>query len=212
MMYLKDAVFHSSLLDSFSLVHGFGTRMQGDGRDITRVSSYLEHNKKLPRAIIKPHQTHSVHVAAISTVNIVDKIVNIPDTDGVVTEEKDILLTCITADCVPIIFVDPVAHVIGISHQGWKGTTDGMVPAMIQSMIKIGAQTSHIYCAFGPAINICCYHMNLYEINRKLLLEQGIKAQNIDVFPFCTCCDERFYSYRREGGIKGEMIHFVMMS
>ena len=212
MIYLKDEVFHSSLLDSFSLVHGFGTRKQGDGRDITRVSSYLENSKKPPRTIIKPHQTHSVYVRAISTVNNVDKIVNIPDTDGIITQEKSVLLTCLTADCVPIIFVDPVAQVIGISHQGWKGTTNGMVREMIHGMIQMGAQTNNIHCAFGPAINICCYHMNLYEINRKLLIEQGIKAQNIDIFPFCTCCDERFYSYRREGGIKGEMIHFVMMS
>lgn len=212
MIYLKNKIFHSTLLHKHSLIHGFGTRLIGDGRDLDTIQSYLQKQNIVPDHILKPQQCHSTQVVTVESVNLLDNIVNIPDTDGLVTAKRKILLTCITADCVPIIFYDPKAHVIGISHQGWKGTQEHMVTEMVDSMVQNGAHGDRIYCAFGPAINTCCYHMDLYTLNRTMLMNQGVKAQNIDIFPFCTCCDERFYSYRRKGKITGEMIHFVMMS
>lgn len=212
MIYLKGNVFHSTLLDQFSIIHGFGTRAFGDGRDIEIITPYFQAQHIAPRAIIKPLQSHSTNVLLVQSVNLIDKPVKIFDTDGVVTAKRKVLLTCITADCVPIIFYDPKAYIAGISHQGWKGTQEHMVTQMVDTMVQNGAHVDRIYCAFGPAINTCCYHMDLYTLNRTMLMNQGVKAQNIDIFPFCTCCDERFYSYRREGKITGEMIHFVMMS
>lgn len=211
MMYLKDSVFRSTLLDPFC-IHGFGTRFVGDGRSNENTQLFLRTQSPGNTPIIKPQQTHSINISHIEQVNFIDKMMSIPDTDGVITRTSNVFLTCITADCVPIIYVDPYTRVIAISHQGWKGTTAHMPTNMIRKMIEVGASAKNIRCAFGPAINICCYHMNLYSLNRDALIESGVLAEHIDIFPFCTSCDERFYSYRREGQIHGELLHFVMLS
>ena len=46
----------------------------------------------------------------------------IKETDALITEEPGVALMAFYADCVPIMFLDPVRKVIGISHAGWKGT------------------------------------------------------------------------------------------
>lgn len=204
--------FQSSYLNTYSLMHGFGTKFFGDGRVLSLFQSYMARQHFRYDCIVVPQQTHSVHVQTITKDNIIDKIVKLPDCDGVVTKEKNVALTALTADCAPIIYYDPHAHVIGISHQGWKGTTGHMPHYVIEQMKTLGAHESNIICSLGPAINICCYHMDLYQININILIQCGVSPKNIDIFPFCTCCDsKRFYSYRRDKGILGEMIHYVMM-
>lgn len=207
-----EGTYSSSII---SVTHGFGTKQFGDGR-----------NRK---AIIK--QSHSTNIQIISSSN------NIPieNCDGIITKEKQIVLSVITADCVPIIFYDPVMDIIGISHQGWKGTLKKLPQKMIQTMQKLGSTPSAISVAIGPAINECCYEVskeradqfmeifgesvvsitnkyavNLLKANNQLLKDSGVLEKNIDYFPFCTACNtEKFWSYRRDKGIKGEMLSYI---
>ncbi len=214
MIYLSDSrqFFYSTLLDSYSLKHGFGTKVLGDGRKPAYLKEYLQTNDIDYTHLILPQQTHSTNVQVVTSDNLVDKVVNIPDCDGIVTRMKNVVLTCITADCVPIIYFDPQTQLIGISHQGWKGTSHKLPHYMIEAMVAQGSLAKDIRCSFGPAINVCCYHMNLYKDNLDTLQDSGVQKEHIELFPFCTCCDEeRFYSYRRDKGIKGEMMHFVML-
>src|SRR5690606_7170018 len=121
MIYLnreKD-VFHSSALDSYGLVHGFGTRQLGDGRDTHILANHLSIHKKLYNHIIKPQQTHSTNVSIIYKEYLTEEIIRVNDCDGLVTREKNVALSVITADCVPIIYFEPKAGIVGISHQGW---------------------------------------------------------------------------------------------
>ncbi|CAN5207585.1 hypothetical protein BH09PAT2_BH09PAT2_06100 [soil metagenome] len=205
-------VFQSSILNSDSIIHGFSTRAFGDGRDIDVLKKYLSKKNITYKHIVQPHQTHSTNIQIVSKADLTKETVLILDCDGLVTVEENVVLTVVTADCVPIIYYDSIAKVAGISHQGWKGTTDNLPRVVIEKMIASGANASQIQCVMGPAINSCCYHLNLYKMNRETVQKSGVSKENIDIFPFCTCCDEeRFYSYRREGKINGEMIHFVMM-
>lgn len=208
----NEGIYSSSIIP---ITHGFGTKEFGDGR-----------NRK---SIIK--QSHSTNIQIISSSN------NLPieNCDGIITKERQIVLSVITADCVPIIFFDPIKNIIGISHQGWKGTLKRMPQKMIQTMQKLGSTPSDIYVAIGPAINQCCYQVskeraeqfkeifeetvvsisnsysiNLLKANNQLLKESGVLKRNIDYFPFCTSCDtEKFWSYRRDNGIKGEMFSYI---
>ena len=208
----QETIFTSTCIPFKKLYHGFGSKLLGDGRDISVLERYLESQSISYRNLVQPHQTHSTHVQTIAGI-FSDKVVNIPDCDGIITREKNVVLSVVTADCVPIIFYDPVEQIIGISHQGWKGTTNRLPEHMIGHMKRVGSRPADIICTMGPAINTCCYHMNLYQMNRETLLSAGISREHIDIFPFCTSCDAaRFFSYRREGKINGEMIHFVMMS
>ncbi len=203
-------MLHSTLFDSHTLSHGFGTKVLGDGRNSKLLEMYFDKNSIRNSHIIKPQQTHSVNVRIVTKEDSEASKVTYADCDGLITVVPNVVLTVVTADCVPIIFYDPIAGIAGISHQGWRGTTNRMPAFMISTMKQLGSKPSDIRCVMGPAINICCYHLNLYEINRVVLLESGVQTRHIDIFPFCTSCDtNRFYSYRRDGGIKGEMISYI---
>ena len=62
-----------------------------------------------------------------------------PEADGIVTTERDLVLLVRTADCVPVLFADEAAGVIGAAHAGRKGMAVGVVPATIARMRALGA-------------------------------------------------------------------------
>ncbi len=85
----------------------------------------------------------------------------IQDTDGIVTDEEDILLTSFYADCVPLFFLDPVKKVIGLAHAGWKGTQFKIGQEMVSTMIStFGSKPENIHVAIGPSIGQCCYEVD----------------------------------------------------
>lgn len=147
--------------------------------------------------------------------------------DGLITKTRLLTLSVKTADCVPIIFYDPNTNTSAISHQGWRGLFKELPKKMIQRLIKYRSHPENIIAAIGPSINDCCYqvdrklfsafseslpeykeayikresryYLNLQKLAYDQLLSAGMKSTNIDHFPFCTKCDARFYSYRRNG-------------
>lgn len=168
-------------------------------------------------------------------------IKNIDDTDGVLTRDSNIILVARTADCVPIIYADKENGIIGSSHQGWRGSLKKLQTRMVENMVKLGGKVSSIKIAIGPSIGECCYevqedlyhnfeeelpqyidqvfsikggkrYLNLIKLNYLLLMDAGIPKENIDIFPFCTKCNEKsFFSYRREGKkLQGEMFNFIV--
>jgi YfiH family protein len=76
-----------------------------------------------------------------------------PQGDALVTAEPGILLGILTADCVPVLFCDPVAGVIGAAHAGWKGAVGGIVANTVAAMQTLGARPERIAAAIGPAIS-----------------------------------------------------------
>ena len=54
--------------------------------------------------------------------------------------------------------------------------------------------------------------LDLKEVNRRRLLQLGVKPENIDVSSDCTVCDtERYWSYRATKGKRGTMASFIML-
>jgi YfiH family protein len=196
-------------------------------------------NNLKQQTIVRLNQIHSTNIQTIA-VEQKEKLSIIKHCDGVVTSLPRTLLTILTADCVPLLLVDKRLGIIGASHQGWKGIVGRMAHCMVQEMELKGATRRGIYAAIGPCIGMCCYevsgervqmyeeefknhidkilnrvgskiYLNLLAANYYTLKEAGIDEKNIDFFPFCTSCDEkRFYSYRRDGEIKGEMVSYIM--
>lgn len=206
---------------------GFTTREAGDCRQIEVIKRHLKANYITPRKIVLLEQIHSSNVSKPDPTHLGD-IELLEDSDGVLTKEPGACLVIRVADCVPILYFDPVRRVIGASHNGWRGTEKNLVGEMIQIMQQNGSKNEDIHVIIGPAINACCYdidldryaqfmetmerfnkvafrphgegfHMNLVRLNYELALETGIYKRNIDYFPFCTSCDaKRFYSFRRQ--------------
>ena len=82
------------------------------------------------------------------------------DGDSLVTSSKNIALAILTADCIPMLFIDPENMVIGIAHAGWRGARYGIIEETISKMQKIGADVSEISALIGP-----CIHQKSYEID-----------------------------------------------
>jgi len=208
-------------------VSGFTTSNAGDMRKIQIVKDFLIERELSARKTVLLEQIHSVNVAIPDYLHLGDVEI-MEESDGVVTNEEGALLVVRVADCVPVLFHDPVARVIGASHNGWRGSEKNLIKHMIQKMESLGAHTSNIRIVLGPAIGECCYivdmdryilfmenmerfeklifrphgggfRLNLTRLNYELALENGIQKSHIDFFPFCTSCDsKRFYSYRRQ--------------
>ncbi|MDH6266965.1 YfiH family protein [Rhizobium sp. SG_E_25_P2] len=166
-------------------------------------------------------QIHSADVVTVDASNKGER----PQADGQVTATPGIVLGVLTADCGPVLFVDPLARVIGAAHAGWKGALGGVLEATIEAMIKLGAQRERILASLGPSISQASYEVgpefvarfvdlnpawsrffipsekpdhsmfDLPALTVERLRAAGVEAENIDR---CTYVDEEhFFSYRR---------------
>lgn len=229
--------YGTSPLFEQTVFHGFGTKNFGNGQKNETINTLLKRVHIQPQIVI-PQQTHSTSVKIIDAGHHEGNVIYVPNVDGLVSENKNVLLTVVTADCVPIIYADFDHSVIGISHGGWSGTLQNISQNVIDQMIELGARKESIFAAMGPAISDCCYevygdryeqfkkrfsseiissiqgkhYLNLAKANRESLLATGISAYHIDHSLFCTECeDDLFWSFHRDKRIEGEMLHFVMI-
>jgi len=75
-----------------------------------------------------------------------------PKADGMATRLKGVALGVLTADCMPFLFIDPEAEVIGAAHAGWRGALAGVLEATIRAMMSLGAKPEKIAAAVGPCM------------------------------------------------------------
>jgi len=75
-----------------------------------------------------------------------------------VTNAPGICLVVLVADCVPMLFFDPVKRAIGVAHAGWKGTLQFIAQKTVRAMEKaFGSLAEDIVVGVGPSIGPCCY-------------------------------------------------------
>jgi polyphenol oxidase len=80
--------------------------------------------------------------------------------DAIITKQCGVALTMSSADCVPLMFYDPVECAIGMAHAGWRGTARGIAAATIDAMSEqFGSLPRNIYAGIGPSIGSCCYEV-----------------------------------------------------
>ncbi|MDH5750197.1 MAG: peptidoglycan editing factor PgeF [Rhodospirillales bacterium] len=108
-------------------------------------------------SLVTAHQVHSADVVVVDAPwTLADAP---PRADGLATARPGIALGVLTADCVPVLFADPGAGVIGAAHAGWKGALGGILEATVESMIGLGAEASAIAAAVGPCIGFESYEV-----------------------------------------------------
>lgn len=152
--------------------------------------------------------------------------------DGIVTDKMGLTLAMRFADCVPVLFYDPVQHVIGMAHAGWRGTVQGAAISTLYAMRDTyGSRPSDVLAAIGPSIGPEVYqvgpevvkaveayfgttdglirwaedgstYLDLWEANRLSLVKAGV--EKIEVAGICTAQNtHEFFSHRAEKGRTG---------
>ena len=117
-----------------------------------------------PDDVVASHQTHTTNVRRVSSADKgkgVTRDKDYSDIDGLITDESGVLLACFFADCVPLYFVDPVHHAIGLAHSGWRGTVERMGQKTLDSMSHaFGTRPEDVQAAIGPSICQSCYEVS----------------------------------------------------
>ena len=132
--------------------------------------------------MVKSKQTHTDIVKVVTRENGGDGILRPIDEanayDGLITNEKNLLLCTVEADCVPVYFYDPVKEVIAMVHSGWKGTVKRISENTIQKMRDtFGCDPQNLLVAIGPHICKDCY-----EVGQDVFEEfrQSFDAQELE--------------------------------
>jgi len=165
-----------------------------------------------------------------------------PDTDALITGQRGVPISSYYADCVPVFVLDPVKKAVAVSHAGWKGTALRIACRTVEKMkAAFGTDPADCLAGIGPSIGPCCYEvdetvagrfrenfvywdelvvpaspgkwrLNLWEFNRRILLEAGVKSGNIVTAAICTSCrNDLFFSYRAQGGTAGRAAALIML-
>lgn len=105
--------------------------------------------------VVTLRQVHS------DVIHCVDSVPEEPVTgDGLLTATPDLLLAIQTADCLPVILVDPIQRAVGVFHAGWRGTVKRIVEKGVGEMQRwFGSRASDLKAAIGPGIHSCCYEV-----------------------------------------------------
>lgn len=109
-----------------------------------------------PAAVVWMNQVHGREVAVVDRPWHGD---DLPGVDAVVTDRRGLALAVLTADCTPVLLADPVAGIAGAAHAGRPGLVAGVVPAVVEAMVKRGAEPARIIAYTGPAICGRCYEV-----------------------------------------------------
>ena len=185
-----------------------------DAKNLDDINRVLKDEFTL-KNLSKNKQIHS------NIVNKVDKdnIGQIIDGDAIITNEKNVPLLILTADCVPVVLVDKVNKAVGLVHAGWRGTYGKICSETLQSMKEnYNTNTEDVVAIIGPSIGKCCYevsydlvekfsallpnadekiyeirdekyYLNLWEVNTQILKEFGVLKSNIINMNICTSCN-----------------------
>ncbi len=107
-------------------------------------------------ALVTVRQVHSARAETVTAPFAMDAR---PEADAIVTDRPGLLLGILTADCVPVLFADPAAGVVGAAHAGWKGAIGGVTDATLAAMEALGAARARIVAAIGPCIGRASYEV-----------------------------------------------------
>lgn len=205
-----------------SLNCGFGSN--DEASNVLQNRSIVSERLGVPGARVNtPYQTHSSDAVVTHEGWGPDAA---PKADAVVTNTPNIVIGVLTADCAPVLFVDPINKVVAAAHSGWRGAVGGVLENTVETMRSLGAQRRHIVAVVGPCIGQKNYEVGREFYDQFMTVDQGyssffslnektnnphfdlsgfavsrlekIGVKKAIATPYCTYEDEtQFFSYRR---------------
>lgn len=208
---------------------GYTKNDQGANVEANR-KLFFEHVGADANRICFANQCHSARVRKVAAPGIYESC------DGFVTSEQCLWLAISVADCLPVFLFDPIRHVVGAIHAGWRGTSAQIALRGVRLMQQeFGSDPRTLMAFIGPGAGACCYEvksdvadyfadkfvkvhegtmlLDLKEANRHQLAEAGLLEEKIEVHPDCTICTpELYHSYRRDGERSGRMLGMIALT
>lgn len=155
--------------------------------------------------------------------------------DAMITDRPDIYLGIGTADCCPVLILDPVRKAVGAVHAGWRGAAGSILPLTIARMSAVyGSEPADLLVYLGTCIGPSRYeigpevaeqfppvflqpapadekaYLDLKGCLMAQALASGIKASNMSASGYCTFDHaDLFFSYRRDGVASGRMLSLI---
>ena len=248
------------VLDELGLVyHGFSTRVggvstgpfsamnlslnAGEDKDLVEINRCM-FVKALDAGnpeVYTVRQMHGTRVIRIESREHPAEEYRQAQADALVTDQPGVAIGVLTADCVPILLVDPVRRAVAAVHAGREGSLHHVSGHVVRRMARdFGSRPQDLVAAVGPCIETACYpvseevavrareagvteerglvqregtfYLDLRRINQVELLEAGLREERIHHVDLCTACHPRtFYSYRRSKGKKTGRMMAVIM-
>lgn len=196
------------------MLHGFSTRLGGVSKEhlsamnlsFTRgdePENVMENHRRFAaclgydeKRLVFSDQVHKTDFHKVTEEDCGKGIVkesDIKEIDGLVTNVKNVPMITFYADCVPLMFYDPVCKVIAMAHSGWKGTVNRIGAKMIEYMgAEYGSDPKDIVCAIAPSICQDCYEVS-----------EDVAVQFIEEF------SKDFYSGQNEKELEDDMKELI---
>ena len=211
-----------------SVGHSNDHKFADESRQTRRHRLSIELPGLLHRATTSPpthlQWLHQVHGNRCVRATVADGK-RIPQADAVWTEEPNLGLVVLTADCVPIVVASRDGGKVGVAHGGWRGLAGGVVASLITAMgdaaslvawigpaigrdvYEVGQDVHQaMLSAFGTEVTDSVFapgarpgkwYLDLFALSERLLNAAGVS----EVYGerLCTFADPRFHSHRRNG-------------
>ena len=192
-----------------------------------------------------PHQTHGTEIKEISPAFLDlshdGKNEYLNGVDGIFTQLPHVCIGITTADCVPLLFFDPIKKVIAAVHAGWRGTCQHIAAKTINTLAqRFDSNPQNIIVSIGPSISAKVYQvgedvvesfdkagfenstifenrkdgifLDLWKAAEQDLLRSGVLKENIEITGICTFSEhEKFFSARKLGIKSGRMLSGIML-
>jgi polyphenol oxidase len=175
-------------------------------------------------------QVHGTAVADVGSLEIgrgsTDHRSGIPRTDALVSCVPGITAGVLTADCVPLILVEPSKPCVAVVHAGWRGVLAGIaLRATSRLSMRSGTGAQNVVALIGPHIGPCCLEvggdvasrfrsefgedvvtgkgrqtLDLRAAIEAQLISAGLSPDNITDSGICTACSDDYFSFRQDAG------------
>jgi YfiH family protein len=201
--------------ESFNL----GDHVGDDPLNVARNREQLLEVAALPSQPAWLQQVHGVSIVQAGD------FASPPEADVAWSDERGVVCTVLTADCLPLLVCDRTGSHVAAVHSGWRGMSAGVIESAIGQLFKRGVKADDLLVWLGPAIGPDAYeidapvydaflarepacetafkvsrpghwHLDLYKAARILLARTGVQA--VYGGNYCTHSDEQFFSHRRE--------------
>lgn len=206
-----------------------GMHVGDEPSDVSANRRALEISANMPSSPVWLNQTHSTRVAIVQAPTEL-----VLDADASFTRTPGVVLSAMTADCLPILICAKDGTAVAAVHAGWRGLADGIVekaaglfdseaqawigPAIGFESFEVGLDVKHAFCQMNPEYGIAfkeSVNPEKWLADLALIAQMKLQASAISDVTLSNLCtfsnEKRFFSYRRDGQT-GRMASFIWIN